>query len=78
MFFFFFFNVPATTEIYTLSLHDALPIWLKIWNLLTAELVAVLDQAPISQLTVSLDGRQLIGLADDGANNTQIQVWQRP
>src|SRR5438876_9032807 len=24
--FFFFFNVPATTEIYTLSLHDALPI----------------------------------------------------
>src|SRR5689334_11358921 len=25
--FFFFFNHPATTEIYTLSLHDALPIW---------------------------------------------------
>src|SRR5256885_16785133 len=37
-FFFFFFNDTATTEIYTLSLHDALPIWrngrrarLKIW-----------------------------------------------
>src|SRR2546430_5556263 len=28
MIFFFFFNDPATTEIYTLSLHDALPIWL--------------------------------------------------
>src|SRR3712207_7913165 len=27
-FFFFFFNDTATTEIYTLSLHDALPIWL--------------------------------------------------
>src|SRR5258708_24628895 len=26
---FFFFNDTATTEIYTLSLHDALPIWLK-------------------------------------------------
>src|SRR5207249_10631151 len=25
--FFFFFNDPAPTEIYTLSLHDALPIW---------------------------------------------------
>src|SRR5438046_7186823 len=25
---FFFFNAPAPTEIYTLSLHDALPIWL--------------------------------------------------
>src|ERR1022692_5340502 len=38
--FFFFFNDTATTEIYTLSLHDALPIywlrwaalaWLVIW-----------------------------------------------
>src|SRR5690242_21406766 len=27
-FFFFFFNDPATTEIYTLSLHDALPIFM--------------------------------------------------
>src|SRR5256886_16144192 len=27
MFCFFFFNDTATTEIYTLSLHDALPIW---------------------------------------------------
>src|SRR2546430_11227766 len=26
---FFFFNDTATTEIYTLSLHDALPIWLE-------------------------------------------------
>src|SRR2546426_12710463 len=25
--FFFFFNDTATTEIYTLCLHDALPIW---------------------------------------------------
>src|SRR2546426_7821797 len=27
--FFFFFNDTATTEIYTLSLHDALPIWVR-------------------------------------------------
>src|ERR1039457_7636143 len=27
--FFFFFNDTATTEIYTLSLHDALPIYAK-------------------------------------------------
>src|SRR5437763_15732482 len=26
----FFFNDPATTEIYTLSLHDALPIYLDV------------------------------------------------
>src|SRR5256885_16601720 len=29
-FFFFFFNDTATTEIYTLSLHDALPILLLV------------------------------------------------
>src|SRR5579859_6790721 len=34
LFFFFFFNDTATTEIYTLSLHDALPIYvLRVeWN----------------------------------------------
>src|SRR5438093_7988051 len=35
-FFFFFFNDTATTEIYTLSLHDALPISiasLSFWSL---------------------------------------------
>src|SRR5256885_8843116 len=29
LFHFFFFNDTATTEIYTLSLHDALPIWTR-------------------------------------------------
>ena len=29
---FFFFNDTATTEIYTLSLHDALPICLFCWE----------------------------------------------
>src|SRR2546428_7731491 len=31
---FFFFNDTATTEIYTLSLHDALPIWRRLLALL--------------------------------------------
>src|SRR6266513_6546592 len=33
-FFFFFFNDTATTEIYTLSLHDALPFFLgrRLWE----------------------------------------------
>src|SRR2546427_9524421 len=46
MFLFFFFNDTATTEIYTLSLHDALPI-----SLLCAILIVV------AALTDSLDGR---------------------
>src|SRR5438034_2905282 len=37
--FLFFFNDTATTEIYTLSLHDALPIWR-----IRAEDGAVLDE----------------------------------
>src|SRR2546422_4266704 len=32
LFFFFFFNDTATTEIYTLSLHDALPISLVLYD----------------------------------------------
>src|SRR6266496_5027393 len=35
-FFFFFFNDTATTEIYTLSLHDALPISRSVIDSLTA------------------------------------------
>src|SRR5687768_17758869 len=31
-YFFFFFNDPSTTEIYTLSLHDALPIYGYWWD----------------------------------------------
>src|SRR5256885_9010515 len=30
---FFFFNDPATPEIYPLSLHDALPIWCRLGDL---------------------------------------------
>src|SRR2546430_16317034 len=36
-FFFFFFNDTATTEIYTLSLHDALPICSNLITSPTAE-----------------------------------------
>src|SRR3712207_7756152 len=35
---FFFFNDTATTEIYTLSLHDALPIWLP-WGDMGVDIV---------------------------------------
>src|SRR2546428_6218943 len=38
--FFFFFNDTATTEIYTLSLHDALPIFLD------GEAIVALIEAP--------------------------------
>src|SRR6267143_1717725 len=49
-FFFFFFNDTATTEIYTLSLHDALPIFgltqRDVANALLASLASSADAAP--------------------------------
>src|SRR6267154_1771169 len=48
---FFFFNDTATTEIYTLSLHDALPICRN-------------SQAPASSLVVGFRDRAWCGCAD--------------
>src|SRR2546422_5453245 len=42
-FYFFFFNDTATTEIYTLSLHDALPICLQESNDLGAAVPRAVD-----------------------------------
>src|SRR3989442_1785258 len=60
-FFFFFFNDTATTEIYTLSLHDALPIlkadvkcalrkgaWYRILKLTSTEVVLDVRGKPLS------------------------------
>src|SRR3982750_1600504 len=41
--FFCFFNDTATTEIYTLSLHDALPIWVLVVREHGDELLGALD-----------------------------------
>ncbi|MDB9528814.1 hypothetical protein PN498_22670 [Oscillatoria sp. CS-180] len=52
---------------------------LKIWDLQTTELIAVLEQDAMHRLTMSADGHQLIGLTGDGFTKTaQIQIWQRP
>src|SRR5256885_9971099 len=53
MFFvFFFFNDTATTEIYTLSLHDALPIWC-----LLAVLVCLIANCSSASLAPARTGR---------------------
>src|SRR5256885_16111256 len=55
--FFFFFNDTATTEIYPLSLHDALPIYLLDLGLLAGAL-AELEQLDIARTghAVLVDG----------------------
>ena len=54
--FFFFFNDTATTEIYTLSLHDALPICNLQQQLLYPDSDAAINQSNLSQIleTVNL------------------------
>src|SRR2546430_13704314 len=46
----FFFNDTATTEIYTLSLHDALPISVKALNLATTALASEAGNVPFAAL----------------------------
>src|SRR2546430_8419723 len=61
IFFFFFFNDTATTEIYTLSLHDALPISGAHSNFLelpVATLVGV-TAGPISPVTFKWTGSSI-------------------
>src|SRR5205814_10482844 len=55
-YFFFFFNNTAPTEIYTLSLHDALPIscWQKLpWMQKLYE--AVKDRSDVQAVSLSMD-----------------------
>src|SRR6266536_1860904 len=64
-FVFFFFNDTATTEIYTLSLHDALPIWVSVANsaaglvridAASARVVATLPVVGVGPAAVSSSG----------------------
>src|SRR5258707_11045799 len=57
--FFFFFNDTATTEIYTLSLHDALPIF-------PAAVFFTSNPSLSSPTSVSLDSSGNIYIADSG------------
>src|SRR5256885_6190155 len=52
-FFFFFFNDTATTEIYTLSLHDALPILMARLNSLIPRWIAPAEIAELIAFVAS-------------------------
>lgn len=55
------------------------PQGLKVWNLQTVQLEAVVDSEPVSPLIVSPDGKHLVGMTGDASSQTsQIKVWQRP
>src|SRR5256886_15459199 len=63
-FFFFFFNDTATTEIYTLSLHDALPICVHDW--------------PTDNWDGKNIPAELSKLAHDSSPVTSVNTWKSP
>src|SRR3712207_9192696 len=69
---FFFFNDTATTEIYTLSLHDALPILAGEENPRFAQR---LDQSTVSRVTDLLRRTHDVICVDTG-NNVESINWQ--
>src|SRR5229473_8582779 len=75
--FFFFFNDTATTEIYTLSLHDALPIlvvlggvvvivvllWAFIERTLIGKAMVATAANQLAARLVGIDTRRIVGLS---------------
>src|SRR5215203_7372715 len=60
LFFFFFFNDTATTEIYTLSLHDALPISCPCWPSATGSCDRTSVDTRSEEHTSELQSRQYL------------------
>src|SRR5258708_14339983 len=70
--FFFFFNDTATTEIYTLSLHDALPIFqVRVRRRRVGERVDVRDQ--VAQVAVGVDEPKDAELSRSEEHTSELQ-----
>src|SRR5258708_23653392 len=77
VFFFFFFNDTATTEIYTLSLHDALPISIgivaSILSLLGAAAIALRGAAPGFSQVEEIAWTPSLGSARSEEHTSELQ-----
>src|SRR5690348_18379307 len=69
--FFFFFNDTATTEIYTLSLHDALPIYMILSKRITPRM-------PLMDAESALTTVQLIAWARERRSEEHTSELQSP
>src|SRR3712207_8495960 len=67
---YFFFNDTATTEIYTLSLHDALPICRAHVGLVPRQVDAA--RGPDHAVVDDLDARRLLRLVDGDRKSTRL------
>src|SRR2546427_8396937 len=77
LYFFFFFNDTATTEIYTLSLHDALPILIVLLDQFTRNLfrgTARSFAGDPQALQLALDGIALGDRKSTRLNSSHSQI----
>src|SRR5207248_6369168 len=70
---FFFFDDPATTEIYTLSLHDALPISDR-----NARAQPFRERHDVRSNAATLVGEQFAGASDPGLHLVENQQQPMP
>src|SRR2546425_6328920 len=73
----FFFNDTATTEIYTLSLHDALPIWLHIDHENAKFLAFGLAEFPGIKIDPSKVVTNILFLDVSGTGLTSFEISKR-
>src|SRR5438067_8443161 len=73
---FFFFNDPATTEIYTLSLHDALPISLRVRPFTRALLPprGLLLRLRLARLVGTGSGRPFLDRKSTRLNSSHVSI----
>src|SRR3712207_7530930 len=71
---FFFFNDTATTEIYTLSLHDALPIYWAavVWNALWVTIQTVVRVNLLNWLVTGRGAGQLPDSPGEDRKSTRL------
>src|SRR5437773_5618001 len=72
MFLFFFFKATATSEIYTLSLHDALPIWVGASdNLVRGQSTFMVEMSETSAILHGATARSLVLLDEIGRGRSE-------
>src|SRR2546430_4269228 len=72
--FFFFFNDTATTEIYTLSLHDALPIFRQLQCVIPLGLVSSVARIKASRFSSSYFGLRPRDRKSTRLNSSHSQI----
>src|SRR5438874_4412144 len=73
LFYFFFFNDTATTEIYTLSLHDALPIYLRDVTGVSGRGKFVCNGINLIVFTRALENDQIDAIARSEEHTSELQ-----